>query len=118
MAPSSYDSESIGERPIPLPSAPLVSVSDDIVLQRPLTRRGFGPGLVIFLPSPTSIAISQKTRQPLDPEPIQKWAEEGFTVIGVVGCEPQLVPEAITKSVAVIQDTVEVDIKDKVGVIG
>jgi len=115
MGSDSYDPDSINERPKPYNPAPLISISDGIVLQLPLSRLGLGPGLVIFLPSPDSIEISERSRKPLDPEPIQKWAEEGFAVIGVIGS--QSVPEAITKSAAVLQDAVEVDIKDKFGII-
>lgn len=65
------------ETPVALPSASAFEVSDTITIQPPLTRRGHGPALVILVPSDLDLGSSAKT---LDPPPLQKWAEEGFTV--------------------------------------
>ncbi|CAD6443864.1 9dfc0452-b5ea-4a33-ba6e-1b68379140e2 [Sclerotinia trifoliorum] len=60
--------------PRPLP------VGDRIVIQKPLSRRGRGPGLLIL----TSESYTPRTeRKTLDPEPCQKWAEEGFVVVNI-----------------------------------
>ncbi|KAF9451993.1 hypothetical protein P691DRAFT_772602 [Macrolepiota fuliginosa MF-IS2] len=82
MAPKTYDPNSESEQAPPLPSAPLRILAPNIVLQPPLTRRGSGPGVVLFLPDASKLQprIGPK---PLDPEPIQKWAEEGFAVVAV-----------------------------------
>lgn len=116
MSPSFYDPNSDNETPVPLPSSPLVSLAEDLVLQPPLSRRGFGPGLIVFLPLPALIGTVLKIERPLDPEPIQKWAEEGFAVIGITGTSS--IPEALAKSVSVLQDLEQVDIKDKFAVAG
>ncbi|OAL56013.1 NTF2-like protein [Pyrenochaeta sp. DS3sAY3a] len=67
----------------PSASAPLSypapqQVSPHVTLQRPLSRRGRGPGLILVLDHYASTAKSEKH---LDPEPLQKWAEEGFAVV-------------------------------------
>ncbi|KAJ5733781.1 hypothetical protein N7493_002567 [Penicillium malachiteum] len=61
-----------------LPSAKPVSFGPHIVIQPPLTRLGSGPGLLILRPA--CFADYQNKNETLDPEPLQKWAEEGFAV--------------------------------------
>ena len=63
--------------PIPLPSAKPFNASDHVVIQPPLTRRGYGPALIILVPAGLNLDGSSKT---LDPPPLQKWAEEGYAV--------------------------------------
>lgn len=78
-----YDPTSLGEQPVALPSAPLVVLSETEVLQPPLTRRGTGPGIILVLPRSEDLNLRSKWSPPLDPEPVQKWAEEGFAVAAV-----------------------------------
>lgn len=82
--PTSYDANSITETTgIPeLPNAPLVTLTDSAVLQPPLSRLGSGPGVILILPSPDTFDASTDEK-PLDPEPVQKCAEEGFAVVGI-----------------------------------
>ena len=61
-----------------LPSAKSISVAPTIVLQPPLSRCGNGPGLILLRPS--CFSDCQQHNQSLDPEPLQKWAEESFAV--------------------------------------
>jgi carboxymethylenebutenolidase len=61
-----------------LPSAKPISCGPHIIIQPPLTRYGRGPGL--FIIRPATFADCQGQNQSLDPEPLQKWAEEGFAV--------------------------------------
>jgi len=68
----------VEETPVPLPSAPAVQISPNATLQPPLTRRGKGPGLVIFVPKELPLVEDSLV---LDPPPLQKWAEEGYTVL-------------------------------------
>jgi carboxymethylenebutenolidase len=86
MPPKVYDSNSPDEAPVPLPSSPPIELNRDILIQPPLTRRGIGPGLIIFLPDPSKLGPSTE----VDPEPVMKWAEEGFAVAGVTvsGSDP------------------------------
>lgn len=117
-APTFYDPTSPDEQPVPLPSAPLqiISESPSIVLQPPLTRRGTGPGLIVTLPPSLSLQPNPKGKS-LDPEPVQKWAEEGFAVVGITATETQL-EAAVVKALDALAGLEEVDIKDKVAVLG
>ena len=85
-APTSYNPNSPQELHAPgLPSAARVRVSRHTVLQPPLSRRGTGPGLILVqhaLDVLTSAVKATETPS-LDPEPIQKWAEEGFAVAAI-----------------------------------
>jgi carboxymethylenebutenolidase len=58
-----------------------VFLAANVKLQRPLSRRSKGPGLLIFLPDQDH--RTQQARKTLDPVPLQKWAEEGFAVVEV-----------------------------------
>jgi carboxymethylenebutenolidase len=55
----------------------------NVRLQRPLSRRGNGPGLVIFVPEQQEDNRVPAPKKTLDPVPLQKWAEEGFAVIEI-----------------------------------
>ncbi|KAI0517059.1 hypothetical protein F5B22DRAFT_145188 [Xylaria bambusicola] len=88
------------ETPVPLPSAPIIQLAGSATLQPPLTRRGYGPGLVVITPgdppSPSKGApkdgqegsneSGDSKAKTLDPMPQKKWAEEGYAVV-------QLTPE-------------------------
>lgn len=81
-----YDPSSENEREVPLPSAPRITLASNVLIQPPLTRRGYGPSLVLLLPNvPDAPPIGDvtPTTEQIDPEPIQKWAEEGFAVMAV-----------------------------------
>lgn len=117
--PTSYDPESLDEQPIPLPNAALLRISQNIVLQPPLSRRGTGPGIVIFLPNPAQVVFTdQSAPKPLDPDPIIKWAEEGFAVVAITGSNdlPSIV-QALKEALEVLQTLEQVDVKQKFAVI-
>ncbi|KAL2163877.1 hypothetical protein VTH06DRAFT_3088 [Thermothelomyces fergusii] len=61
----------------PRPSAPCVQITPEISIQPPLSRRGNGPGLVLVVSENLDLSWHEKT---LDPPPLQKWAEEGYSV--------------------------------------
>jgi carboxymethylenebutenolidase len=63
----------------PLPRITAKEIHPDIKLLHPLTRRGSGPGLIILLPSKGDFLSINEGVPSL---PI-KWAEEGYTVVGV-----------------------------------
>lgn len=63
--------------PLPLPSAPSIKVSENITLQPALSKLGRGPGLILLVDK--SIPL-EAVNESLDPAPLQKWAEEGYTV--------------------------------------
>lgn len=66
-----------------IPSSPLIKLSERAALQPPLSRRGKGPGLIVLFPNNDG-AKWPEGEAPLDPEPVQKWAEEGFAVVGIL----------------------------------
>ncbi|KIJ56457.1 hypothetical protein M422DRAFT_110254, partial [Sphaerobolus stellatus SS14] len=107
---------------VALPSAPLKSLTSNIGFQAPLTRRGHGPGLIIFLPAKSIVRSddapngSQRTKS-LDPEPVQKWAEEGFAVVGITYGHESNIEASIQIAVDSLIGSSEVDIKDKFGAI-
>lgn len=104
----------------PLPSAPFVQLAPNVKLQRPLSRQGHGPGLII-LKAPDA-ALTENKR--LDPEPIQKWAEEGFAVIEVTvsGDDDRTsnwhVSKCVASAITTLQSLTECTEKEKFGVIG
>jgi carboxymethylenebutenolidase len=118
MPPTSYDPNSADEQPVALPSSPLISLSPNTVLQPPLTRRGNGPGLILLLPSPDSLNAAERAVKSLDPGPVQKWAEEGFAVVGVTSGGDWSVRSTLNKALDALVARNEVDTKDKVGIIG
>lgn len=59
-------------------SAKSVKIAFNIDFQPPLSRSGCGPGLILIRPS--TYLECQQYNTSLDPEPLQKWAEESFAV--------------------------------------
>lgn len=117
--PSAYDPNSPNEQLVKLPSAPLVNVTANVVLQPPLTRRGTGPGIIAFLPPTSDLSPRKGGDKPLDPEPVQKWAEEGFAVIGAVASSPEFsVEDALSRGIEALLSLKELDTNDKFAVIG
>ncbi|KAJ5174216.1 uncharacterized protein N7482_000093 [Penicillium canariense] len=64
-----------------LPCAICIELRPDVVLQPPLSRCGRGPGLILVRPA--RYAGCQQYNTSLDPEPLQKWAEESFSVVQI-----------------------------------
>src|SRR4051794_30232661 len=103
MLPTTYDPNSAQEQPVALPSAPLVQLADNVSLQPPLSRRGNGPGVIVFLPPAESIQKSANPRS-LDPEPQQKWAEEGYAVVARSGNDGWSVEDTISKGLGALKE--------------
>ena len=108
---------------IPLPMSPITQLASNCRLQRPLSRRGHGPGLLI-LTAPHTASTNNKT---LDPEPIQKWAEEGFAVIEVTIYDDEddntgkwqwNVDNCVAKAIATFAALPECSEKHKFGMVG
>ncbi|KAH8814788.1 hypothetical protein DL96DRAFT_1698614 [Flagelloscypha sp. PMI_526] len=109
-----YDPESPLEVAPPLPSAipvPIPGSGDQAILQAPLSRKGTGPGLILFLPEGDVGKSSSPTT--LDPPPIQKWAEEGFAVLAL---SPGLA--SLDSPLAGLKSLESLDNKEKFAVIG
>ncbi|KAJ2967084.1 hypothetical protein NUW58_g10520 [Xylaria curta] len=126
------------ETPVPLPSAPVVQLAGNATLQPPLTRRGYGPGLIIILPGdPSSTSETDpneqqesgnapESRSPktLDPLPREKWAEEGYAVVqlifgnGLHGPEEWSIGTTLDKAIETLETLETCNVKDKFGLIG
>ncbi|TRM68486.1 hypothetical protein BD626DRAFT_116868 [Schizophyllum amplum] len=123
MAPTFYDPTSPDEQEVKLPSAPRVTLSANASIQPPLTRRGTGPGMIMFLPATAkylaagSSSSDASVQKSLDPEPMQKWAEEGFAVVSVVDAAASgaawTVPTALAEGLKALRALPELDTKDK-----
>jgi carboxymethylenebutenolidase len=101
---------------MPLPSAKPATVSSNVVVQPPLTRRGHGPGLILLVPTGLDLSGSEKT---LDPPPLQKWSEEGFAVAQITlgeseGDEVKIHLQEATNALSTLK---ECDSADKIGLI-
>jgi len=116
--PTSYDPDSPDEQPVPLPNAALIRINSNIVLQPPLSRRGTGPGIIIFLPNLAHVDLAdQSVAKPLDPDPITKWAEEGFAVVAITSSDEVPSTQALGEALEALQALEQVDIRQKFAVI-
>lgn len=105
----------------PLPNAPTVEVAPGVLLQPPLSRCGRGPGLLLVRAA--AHAQCQADNQSLDPEPLQKWAEESFAVAQItLDAESSKSRAALTDLVRSAEQALsglaECTKKDKFGVLG
>ncbi|KAF5363857.1 hypothetical protein D9756_000597 [Leucocoprinus leucothites] len=121
MAPKAYDPNSENEQAPPLPSAPRITLPSKLIIQPPLTRRGTGPGVILLLPDPSRLN-PRDGPQPLDPEPVQKWAEEGFAVAAMslssgIGLGQDSLISALKQGIDGLLQLTELDTKDKFAVI-
>ncbi|KAJ5980611.1 hypothetical protein N7481_007909 [Penicillium waksmanii] len=66
---------------MPLLNAKPIKLNHKLTVHAPLSRRGHGPGIIIIRTDTTTSMKNQRVT--LDPEPLQKWAEEGYTVAQV-----------------------------------
>ncbi|KAG5727740.1 hypothetical protein E4T56_gene20784 [Termitomyces sp. T112] len=115
---ASYDPNAQSEQPVFLPSAPLVVINETEAVQPPLTRRGTGPGIVLVLPHFKDLDIRKKGAKPLDPEPVQKWAEEGFAVAAITRTSSDWsFKNSFKRSVDVLLGLKELDTRDKFAVV-
>ncbi|KAF2967845.1 hypothetical protein GQX73_g5780 [Xylaria multiplex] len=126
------------ETPVPLPSAPLVQLAGNATLQPPLTRRGYGPGLIVIAPgdplsfSERQLPVDEQEKEnesdnrdfkTLDPLPQKKWAEEGYAVVqltfgdGQQGKEGWDIEAALGQAIEALKGLEACDVKDRFGLI-
>lgn len=100
-------------------SASPVRLAQNILLQNPLSRRGKGPGLLLITSDKYDDRKEQPIRKTLDPEPLQKWAEEGFVVVEVKvsGGQTDLIA-TLTTAIQTLKLSPGCTNPDKLGVIG
>ncbi|KAK5993886.1 hypothetical protein PT974_07323 [Cladobotryum mycophilum] len=84
-APTSYDPDSPYEHVTPVTPPPPVTITAHSILQPALSRRGVGPGLILILPNPESVekGEAKDASSEFDPNPVKKWAEEGFSIVAI-----------------------------------
>ena len=104
-----------------LPSAPVIHLGANIVLQPPLSRCGRGPGLIILRPS--GFADYQQRNDSLDPEPLQKWAEESYVVVQISldsqsSGDKARVARLVTAGIDALVSLAECETKDRFGLLG
>ncbi|TGJ81882.1 hypothetical protein E0Z10_g6903 [Xylaria hypoxylon] len=128
----------VQEAPVPLPSAPIVQLAGNATLQPPLTRRGYGPGLIVITPGdPPSLSetvpiIGQQETdnesdsrdfKTLDPLPQKKWAEEGYAVVQLnfgdrqQGKEEWDINTALDKAIEALRGLEACNVRDRFGLI-
>lgn len=61
----------------------IISTCEKVEIIQPRTRRGKGPGLILVLSNLYGPHSQHDLPGHLDPEPLEKWAEEGFAVAQV-----------------------------------
>lgn len=74
--------------PVPIPVPYPTELSSGILLLRPLSRKGNGPGLIVLAHNPKTSNTNSGTSSSLAiedgvPSPLIKWAEEGYTVVEI-----------------------------------
>ncbi|KAL4984162.1 hypothetical protein BDW68DRAFT_167469 [Aspergillus falconensis] len=104
----------------PLPNAPIVHVAPDVLLQPPLSRCGRGPGLLLIRAA--AHAQCQANNHSLDPEPLQKWAEESFAVAQITldaesSKNQAALSDLVRSAEKALSGLAECDKKDKFGVL-
>lgn len=102
---------------MPLPNAQPVKLAPNLTIQAPLSRKGYGPGILIVR---SSVSPNQRnTEQTLDPEPLQKWAEEGFVCVEIeVPDDIQPTNEIFSQALDALKNHEKCDKKSCYGLIG
>ncbi|KAL2816412.1 hypothetical protein BDW59DRAFT_175787 [Aspergillus cavernicola] len=103
-----------------LSSAPSVNIAPNTILQPPLSRYGRGPGLLLI--RPTGYTECQNNNSSLDPEPLQKWAEESFAVVQITldaqwSDDQASVSGLVRDAVDALESLEECDKKDQFGLL-
>ena len=94
-----------------------VQISENVTLQTPLSRLGKGPGLILLVSKDYISRSSTDITKTLDPEPQQKWAEEGFAVVEVK-VDPATLEDDFKVGVDALKKLPEARERNTMGVIG
>lgn len=101
-----------------LPKAQPVKLTSSLTIQAPLSRQGHGPGLIIIR-SATKYDQVNNTKDTLDPEPLQKWAEESYVVAQLEVSEGHMtIKEEIRQALDVLASHEKCTKKSEYGIIG
>lgn len=99
----------------PLNTKP-IKLTHKLTVHAPLSRRGHGPGIIIIRTATTTSMQNQSAT--LDPEPLQKWAEEGYAVVQVtVSSNCRTVKEDLRQAIDALNEHEKCD-KKIYGVMG
>jgi carboxymethylenebutenolidase len=105
--------------PVLLPYPKSVQLGPNVVLQPPLSRRGYGPALLIITPGEYTVNDPKASQKTLDPEPLKKWAEEGFAVAELkVGSDFQIFLDVRDSAIQALKSLPECTYDGRVAVIG
>ncbi|RJE25982.1 hypothetical protein PHISCL_01667 [Aspergillus sclerotialis] len=98
----------------PLPTINRTDIEGGVTRLQPLSRRGYGPGLIILIPD------TEKSMSIIDGVPSQliKWAEEGYTVIEIQQrALRQGVQSALNKAIDALMSCEKCGPKGKIGLV-
>ncbi|KAJ5570116.1 uncharacterized protein N7459_009546 [Penicillium hispanicum] len=104
----------ITKPPAPLPSIQLAKLRQGASLLYPLSRRGYGPGLIVLHEDSTDpLAFTEGI-----PSPLVKWAEEGYAVVqlGLSAFEGDS-REALKEAVEALKECEKCEPKGSVGLV-
>lgn len=119
------------------PNAQPIQISPEITIQPPLTRRGTGPGLILVVPPKWVVDHMNRlfleyiqtkgnedqchVQKTLDPEPLKKWAEEGYAVAQVTVSDDRASKEKFAEllgtAMAELEKVKECEGLEKVGLV-
>ena len=99
-----------------LPNAPTVELDHGLILQPPLSRCGYGPGLIILRPN--RLADCQDRNDSLDPEPLIKWAEESYMAVQITVNAQSHTSELVEAGINIFLSRDECQPKDKFALLG
>jgi len=95
-----------------------IFLGENILLQQPLSQTsGASAGIVIFLPSTDRIGLDSTSTTPYDPDPVTRWAQEGFSVVSITNYDGLLVTQALKVGLDALQNQEKVTVKDKFAII-
>ncbi|KAK1522246.1 carboxymethylenebutenolidase [Colletotrichum costaricense] len=106
----------ISKPPAPLPKAEPQCISEGVTLLPPLSRRGYGKGLII---------LQHDSTQHLDivegvPSALIKWAEEGFVVVEIQAkalTNPSLATDVLQTALKALKDCSKLEKDSRFGVV-
>lgn len=105
----------ISKPPPPLPQQDVHELEDGVTLISPLSRRGFGPGVLLLVPDTDA---STKIIEGV-PSHLIKWAEEGYTVAQIQQrALSKNAAKVITITIQALNENSKCEPKGVIGVIG
>lgn len=105
----------ITKPPPPLPTEELQVLRQGVSILAPLTRRGYGPGIILLVPdSDASPKIIEGV-----PSHLVKWAEEGYTVVEIQQAALETnAGDALSRAVEALNQHGKCEPKQKFGIVG